>query len=447
MTYCHENGLFNGTILVDEQGQVIYDKAWGYADFQSKKPLTNDAAFYLASVSKQFTTMAVMMLKEQGKLSYDDPLSKYFPEFPPYANTVTIRHMMTHTSGIPDHYRLGAGRPGLNNNDVFNLLIQQDTLDFTPGERYSYSNGGYILLSMIVEKVTGQLFSSYMKEHIFDPLGMNNTLVFDESNTNVINRTIGYTPFGKPDDYNLYTTGAGGMYTTTGDLHKWDRALYTEQLVSQATLEDAFTPFQLNDGKTRNYGFGWRIQEDSLTKKVFHTGGMAGFRTFLLRDITHKNAIIMLTNKGDAFPLGPMVTALTNILEGKPYTLPQIPVSLALYDLAKDGKMKKVNKQYRKLKQKHADKYDCSEEELNNLGYLLIAEEDLEAAKGIFKLNVDNYPQGFNTYDSYAEACMLLGEYDLARINYKKSLELNPENTNAEEMLKKLAEKEAKPQK
>ncbi len=441
LAFCYKKGLFNGTILVSDHGNVIYDKAWGYADFAAQREMKTESTFYLASVSKQFTCMAIMILQEQGKLSYDDPLSKYFSDFPDYADQATLRHMMHHTSGIPDHYSLGLNNPGLKNKDVYDLLVQQDTLLFEPGAQYSYSNGAYTLLSMIVAKVSGQSFAQFMKANIFEPLGMTNTLVFDETNPTVTNRVVGHTAFGNTDDYQLFTTGAGGMFTTTGDLYKWDRALYTEKLVKQSTLAEAFEPTILNDGEVVNYGFGWNIQSDSLGKRVFHTGGMAGFRTFLYRDMINNSTVIMLTNKGGVFPLGPLATALNNILRGKAYELPKIPITMPLYDLVEAGKLKRLGKTFHKLKKKKSDEYVISENALNAMGYLLIKEEKLEAAKAIFKVNIEAFPESANTYDSYAEACYLLGQYDQARLNYQKSLKLDPENDNAVEMLAKIEQK------
>ena len=203
MNYSYENGLLNGTVLVSQNNEVIYRNSFGYADFDKNEFLVPESSFYLASVSKQFTTMAVMLLQERGELSYEDKLSDYFPDFPDYADLVTIRHMMTHTSGIPDHYGLNAYKVGLNNDDVYELLVKQEELDFDPGSQFSYSNGGYVLLSMIVEKVTGEPFHEFMKTNIFTALEMNNTLVYDKSEPKVTDRAIGYNASGMLDDYDI----------------------------------------------------------------------------------------------------------------------------------------------------------------------------------------------------------------------------------------------------
>jgi CubicO group peptidase (beta-lactamase class C family) len=307
---CHQNGEFNGTVLVTRNNKVVYRKALGYANFETKKKLIPESVFYLASVSKQFTAMAIMILNERKKLAYDDKLSKYFPEFPSYANEITIRHLLTHTSGIPDHFRLNSYKPDLKNEDVLEILIKQKFLDFKPGDRFEYSNSGYILLAMITEKVSGNPFHEFMKVNVFDPLGMNNTLVYDESKPFIDNRAIGYSMDGTINDYNILTTGAGGMFSTVDDLYLWDQALYTGTLVSWGTKYEAYTPFTLNDGAVSNYGFGWFIYEDERRKTVSHSGSFSGFRNYISRDIVNKNAFVLLTNNGDAFEMNKVVDAI-----------------------------------------------------------------------------------------------------------------------------------------
>jgi CubicO group peptidase (beta-lactamase class C family) len=441
MTYCYENGTFNGTICIAENRKIIYQKAFGFADFETGLKLQTDYAFYLGSVAKQFTTMAIMILKEQGKLSYEDPLAKYFPEFPNYADNVTIRNLMTHTSGVADHFSLGANRPNLTNNDVLELLVQQDSLNFKPGEKYSYSNGGFVLLSMIVAKASGAPFHVFMKENIFGPLGMTHSLVFDESKPDIDKRAVGYNMLGEKDDYNILTTGAGGIYSNLEDLYIWDQALYAPKLVDQATLDEAFQPFKLTNDSLSYYGYGWGISEDESGKRVSHSGGLAGYRTYIERDLGNKNTIILLTNHGDAFALGGIRIALRNILNNKEYQLPKIPIVITMNELLKTKELTEVINTYHFLKKNNEQKYDFGENQLNDLGYQLLAKKKTKEAIEIFKLNVEAYPNQFNPYDSLGEAYMLDGNKELAMRNYKKSLELNPNNSNAESKLKEINEK------
>ena len=438
MQYSYENGIFNGDILVTEHGQAIYKNALGYADKNSDRKLNTSTVFYLASVSKQFTTMAIMILKEQNKLSYDDQLSKYFPEFPAYADSVTIKQLMTHTSGIPDHYQLGGYKKGLSNDDVKEILLQQEHLNFRPGDQFRYSNGGYVLLSLIVEKASGEPFPEFMKTNIFEPLGMNHTLVYDQSTPEISNRAVGYNQEGDLDDYEIFTTGAGGMYSTLDDLHLWDQALYTEKLVSAATLEEAFTSATLTNGDSTHYGYGWGVSDDKGQKVVQHSGSLSGYRTFLRRNIYNNSGYIILTNYGSAFNDLAIREALNNILDGQPYSLPKVPVSTKLAQMLKSDDTASAMKEIRALQDSEPNKYEADEVGINRLGYAYLTNQDMERALAVFKLNVDYFPKSFNVYDSYGEALMKNNEVEKAMINYKKSIELNPDNLNGIEMLKKL---------
>lgn len=308
----HENGKFNGSILVSENGKVIYKNALGFEKKSKGDKLKIESAFYLASVSKQFTAMAIMMLKENNDLNYNDKLSKYFPEFPSYADEISIKHLMTHTSGIKDYFKLGLYKPNLNNKDVLDILIKQKELDFNPGDKYNYSNSGYLLLAMIVEKVSNQPFHKYMYDSIFKPLGMNSTLVYDESKPKIDNRAIGHNKRGKLDDYEILTVGDGGIFSNVEDLYIWEKSLYTEKLVSNQTMEEAFKPTVLNNGKLSNYGYGWALNIEKNTAQ--HGGGLSGFRTFIHRGLKSNNSYIFLTNFGDAVSIGKIKKEIDKIL-------------------------------------------------------------------------------------------------------------------------------------
>lgn len=441
MTYCYNNGLFNGTVLVAENGNVIYKKAFGFSNFETKEPLQTHSRFHLASFTKQFTTMAIMILKQQGKLKYDDKLSTYFPELAPYANQVTIEHLMTHTSGIR-HFRLEACEPDLTNQGVLDILSKEDSLLFKPGEKFSYINTGFVLLSTIVEKASGLLFRDFLKTHIFDPLEMTHSLVYDESKPDIPGRARGYNIFGEKDEFYSLTTGALGIYSTLEDLFKWDQALYTEKLVKAAILNEAFTPYRLNNGNTSDYGYGWMIyEEDETAKRVAHAGEAEGFRNYIERQLDDKNTIILLTNKGDATPWWHIRTALRNILHNKPYEVPKKSIALKLHEIIKESNINEAISQYYVLKENNSDTYDFHEYHLNVLAYQLLWKKRIREAIDIFKLNVEAYPEASNPYDSLGDAYMVNGDMELAIKNYKKSLELNPDNFNAILMLKKIDEK------
>ena len=324
LSYCYENGFFNGNICVMQNDNILYENAFGFADFKTKEKLTTEYAFYLASVSKQFTTMAVMILKERGSLDYNNSLSEYFPQFPQYAERVKIKNLMSHTSGIGDHFELGAYKPDLTNADVLDLLINQDSLNFEPGSKYQYSNGAFVLLALIVEKVSGMPYHIFIKENIFNPLGMNNTLVYDESKPLISKRAIGHNESGEVDDYNILTSGAGGMYSTVEDLAKWNVALLENKIVKAETLNEAYSQFKLNDGSLIEYGYGWRLKIEGTEKIVSHGGNLSGFRTYIERNLTNNMSFFYLTNYGNSIPIEDINEGIRNIINNKPYSLPSI---------------------------------------------------------------------------------------------------------------------------
>ena len=252
---------------------------------------------------KPFTATAIILLQQKGLLSYDDKASQYLSELPDYAKNVSIRHLLSHTSGIRDYESILTGKKGLNNQDVLNWLQEQKGLQFPSGSQFQYSNSGYIILSTIIEKISGDSYKMFLEKNIFVPLKMNNTEVYDGSTSINKNRAIGYDRQKKPDDYSILTTGDGGIYSTPEDLYKFDQALRDFSLVSKENSNQMYTPFTLSDGKLSMYGFGWFIDDSAGGKTVSHTGGLDGFRALFWRDLKNNKTIITLTNQGDAFPL------------------------------------------------------------------------------------------------------------------------------------------------
>ncbi len=293
----HHDGFYNGTILIADSTGILLEEAYGMADFAEAIPLQVNSTFYLASVSKQFTAMAIMLLYERKQLHFDDRLSKYFPQFPSWADSVTLRHLLTHTSGIPDYYDLGLAKPGFTNADVVDVAEGISVLNFTPGEKYEYSNTAYVLLSSIVQQVSGMGFSAFMRENVFEPLDMSFTVAYDESKPERKNRCKGFDAEGNEDDYPYYTTGGGGIYSNVRDLYKWHLALQKNQLVTAATFAEALKPMKLNSGELSYYGFGW-VLDRQRASRAFHTGTLTSFRTYIERDLSTGRVIIMLNNVG-----------------------------------------------------------------------------------------------------------------------------------------------------
>jgi CubicO group peptidase (beta-lactamase class C family) len=456
MAHCYQNGQMNGALLVAEGGRVIYNKAFGFANLETRENLQSNSRFRLASVSKQFTAMAVMLLAERGKLAYTDDIRKYLPELK--YKRVTIHHLLTHTSGLPDYVALmrshwdsgkekDTERKIAGNPEVVAMLAKHRPKSyFKPGEKWAYSNTGYLLLAVIVSRVSGEPFHLFLKNNIFLPLGMTDTLVFDPRRDSGIDRRVyGYGPKPEGEGYELrdfhYLNGAAGdgaIYSTLEDLYRWDQALYSEKLIPSETLARAFTPVKLNNGQTHEYGFGWSILKDKDGSKVVaHGGGWVGFRTFILREIERRRTLILLTNNS-SYVLRPLVNAVVDILHGRDYSLPKLSIAQEMAGVFfRDGLEEALNR-YRELKKTHPDTYDFSEKELNSLGYRALGLGKKEEAIAVFRLNVENFPKSWNVYDSLGEALMENGEYDQAVKNYEKSLQLNPKNDNARKMLKKI---------
>ncbi len=283
-------------------------KSYGLADLENKVPATPDTNFRLASVTKQFTAMAIMRLADAGKLSFDDSITKYFPEFPAYGKSITIRHLLNHTSGLlayEDLILAGTTIPVLDIN-VLRLLQQQDKTYFPPGSQFRYSNTGYALLALIVEQVSGQTFAAFLRQNIFQPLKMEHTLAYESGLSTVANRAFGYTPgndgFTRTDQsLTSSVLGDGGIYSSVNDLFHWDQALYGDKLVSKIILDEAFTPGKSTRHDTDiQYGFGWFISDYRGLRNIWHSGNTIGFSTRIERFPEKKFTVIILTNRNDA---------------------------------------------------------------------------------------------------------------------------------------------------
>ncbi len=436
MNYCYDNGIFNGTILVADEGEIIYRKAFGVTNKENNEMLEPDYQFYLGSVSKQFTTMAIMLLKFEGKLEYSDQLIKYFPEFKSFASDITIKHMMTHTSGLPDHYRFVEPKKGLSNEDAIQALLKHGELDFDPGDKYRYSNGAYVMLAMIAENASGTTLHNYLHEKVFAPLEMNSTMVYDEK-YEITKQAVGYNEFGIKDDYHFFTTGAGGIYSTIDDLYKWDQALYSDKIIPQEFIEEAFTPTMLNDSSLSYYGYGWRLNKSS--NKVAHAGGLAGFRAFIQRDPDKNSSIIFCTNFGNALNMGGVIDGINAILENNSFVFPKVPITLKMHKEIESKGITGAISSYNEAKKNYAEKYDFAEYLLNRMGYYYLYNlNDVDTAIEIFKVNVAAYPDAFNVYDSLGEAYKVKGNIELAIKNYQKSYDLDNSNTNALKVIKEL---------
>ena len=297
------------SVIVIRDGQVIARRAYGMSNVDPRTPATPETDYRLASISKQFTAMAIMLLARDGKLRYDQPVRDILPELPAAARDVTIRHLLNHTSGLWDYEDLvpDTRTAQLNDGDVLALLAPIDSLYFPAGSAYRYSNSGYVLLGLIVERVSGKTFPAFLRTRIFAPLGMTATVAHIEGSDTVPHRAYGYSPraggFTATDQsVTSATLGDGGIYTNVDDMVRWDRALYGTDLVDAATLKVATTPPVLPAGAQTEYGFGWFVDTYRGEKRWRHTGSTSGFSNAIQRLPDRHLTVVVLTNRSSGEP-------------------------------------------------------------------------------------------------------------------------------------------------
>lgn len=318
-------------IGVIKDGKLIYTKGYGMADLEHEIQISDITIFYIGSVSKQFTAMCVLLLEEQGKLSLDDNIQKYLPDFPDYGNPITIRNYLNHTSGVRDNLTLWylAGKDeldGIDEMEMYQLICRQKELNFKPGEQFMYSNSCYFMLGLIIEKVSGEPLKDFARKNIFEPLGMNNTF-FQDDNTKIIkNRAFSYTEENgviknQIMRYNL--VGSGGVYTNVKDMFKWDQNFYNNKLGkgSKALIEKMHSEGTLNSGRPIGFGYALGLQNGNYRglNTVSHGGALAGYRSFLLRFPKQNFSVILLGNIG-TMDIEKLSYSVTNIFLEKQLT-------------------------------------------------------------------------------------------------------------------------------
>ncbi len=310
-------------VLVVHHGRVIFRQGYGVTDLRTLQPIEPNTNFRLASFTKQFTATCIMLLVHDGKLRYDDHLTDIFPEFPAYGRPITIRNLLSHTSGLPDYEDILMKEysdtpeekiPQILDAGVLKLLAQQTSGLFPPGSRWQYSNSGYAVLAMVVEKVSGKSFGQYLHDRIFVPLKMNNTLAYEKRKNEVPHRAYGHTKekdgWRETDQSPTSAVlGDGGIYSSIDDLAKWDRALRQHTLLSAAEMQPALTSVQLSagqaefpDGRPVSYGFGWFLDPYKGHKRMSHNGETIGFLTTIQRLPDDDLTVIVLANRTDVSP-------------------------------------------------------------------------------------------------------------------------------------------------
>ena len=435
-------GQFNGSALVADNGKVIYKKGFGLANMEWEIPNAPDTKFRLGSITKQFTATLILQLVEQGKVKLDGKLSDYLPDYrKDTGGKVTIHNLLSHTSGIPSYTSLPGFFQNVSRNpytvDEFIKKYASGDLEFEPGTKFVYDNSGYFLLGAIIEKVTGKPYEQVLKENIFDPLGMKNT-GYDHWDTIISKRATGYSRSVRGLQTASYLDmsipyAAGSLYSTVEDLYLWDQALYGEKILSTKSKELMFKP------NLSNYGYGFVITKATLPAPtalqvpvIQHNGGINGFNTVIVRMTNDKRLIVLLDNAEDGQYLDRITLGIMSILYDQPVETPKRSIANALLNTIKEKDVASAVAQYRALKGgPTANEYDFGEAELNRLGYQLLSMKKVAEAIEILKLNVEMFPQSANVYDSLGEAYSANNDKELSIANYRKSLELDPNNANA----------------
>lgn len=426
MEVSYERGLFNGNILVAQSNTIIYQNEFGYSDASRSKKLSKNSIFNIGSIAKEFNAVAIMILKERGSLHLEDKLSKFDLQLPNWSNKVTIKHLLQYSSGLPK-VKWNSVK---NDKDIYTDIKNIDNLIFEPGSDYLYSNNNIFLQRRIVEKVSGMSFNDFIQENILIPSKMSdaiidatskNTQLVTSFNNDLVNDSSGDIEF------------SGWVFPSISDMFNWVNSLHSGKIISKESLMLLFDSFSKNS-------------ESALGKGVFknnelmiyqHQGSSFNYESLIHYNLKEDVMVILMTNNKN-LKLRNIAEAIENITKGNSFKIPQKSVYLSIrqkcYNNVDDG-----IEYYKQLKKNYPDTYNFSEEgELNRLGYKLIEKNQIEDAIKIFKLLVSEFPNSANPYDSLGEAYYLNGNNSMALQNYNKVLELNPNNTNAKKMIKKI---------
>ena len=443
----HDAGQFNGSVLVAENGEVIYETGVGWANIEWEIPNAPDTKHRIGSVTKQFTSALVLQLVEAGEIELDAPIATYLPGYPePQGTKVTVHQLLNHTSGIPSY----TGLPEFGDEmmrepftpDELIEVVWAMPLEFEPGSDWSYNNSGYFILGRIIENVTGEEYDDVLEERLLSPLGLEDT-GYDHHDEIQPREASGYEYTLAGYEHAPYLDSslpyaAGMMYSTVRDLYRWDRALY-----------DGATPFERTETKElwytpglMDYAYGWSVRDEQIGEEgptirvIEHGGGINGFSTAFIRYPDQQNMVAVIDNtQGNAEGLAAQIA---RVLYDQPTESPKPDIARVILPTFEEQGIEAGVAEYRRLRDESPDAFDFGENQLNRLGYYFLGNGDVETAIGVFALNVEQYPDAFNTYDSLGEAYREAGQIDLAVENYEKSLELNPGNENARRMLREM---------
>lgn len=465
------NQKFSGNVLVAQQGKIVYEKSVGYANFSAKTPNTKGIYFPIASISKTLTATGILQLMEQGKVKITDPVGKYLPNFP-YPQ-ITIRHLLSHSSGLPPYNAYFNPIKVKDPNKIFTnadflpaMVAGRNPLIYQPGEKGNYDNVNYIVLALLIERLSGMSYADYIQRKILEPAGMKHTkflLLSQQFNTDTLphfayphqylhsydeNPTRSNTiPYVQSYWKTFALSGFGDYISTIYDLLQYDKALYSNRLLKQETLRQAFEPVTLTTGKPHPelFGLGWEMEKDtSLGKTIYHSGAATGLSCVMIRNITKHQTVILFDNTHfNAHATG---TNVLKILNGQRVEPPKNSIA-HVYGLTLLKKGAIAAKTELNELRKDTLNYYLDEEEINQLGYDFLGTSNpyhlpeshkyVEALETL-KLNTQLFPSSWNAYDSYGEALLAAGKKEEAAVMYEKSIQLNPNNKGGMKALEEI---------
>jgi CubicO group peptidase (beta-lactamase class C family) len=436
---------------VVKDNKIYMAKAYGVKNLDTKEPLTIESTFHMASVSKPFSATAIMQLVEKGKMRLDDPLTKYLPYFKlddPRYKEITIKQMLTHTSGIPDVRDYEWDKPQFDDGAAERYVrsLAHEKMIAAPGGKWQYSNMAFDILADVIAKVSGMTFEDYIKKEILDPLEMKES-DFLRARVRPELRTSAHVFNLRPQvskvyPYNRSHAPSSCLNASVVEMCNWAIANMNEgvfkgkRILHESSYKLLFEP-QAKVDENQSIGLSWFLARHRGSKVVYHGGGDVGFRSYILM-LPEKSLAVIAASNFDGTPISGLAFGLIDIMLGFEPPPIRTPIFMTIGKTIFNNGVQKAIEQYRDLRKSRPDTYDFGEGQLNSLGYQLMRNDRLNDAIEIFKLNVEMFPQGSNTYDSLGEAYMKAGNKELAIRNYEKSLELNPENTNAEQMLQQL---------
>ncbi len=460
-----KNQEFNGSILYSENGNILYQGQFGYSNFQTKQKNTDATLINIASVSKTITSLAILKLKEANKLNLDETFSKYFDAFP-YPD-ITIKHLLSHTSGLPDNEALLDSLYIKNptkiftNSDIIPALIEfkkYRDLRFKPGEKWGYSNIGYSLLALLIEKISNQPFDEYVRQNIFIPAKMKSTYIqtnLSQKNDRLRCQNYMYNNHFEMKlqqidtiaDWKKYTynftglTGSTNVISNLKDLLAFSKALNNKEFFTLTSQEEAYNPVRLNNGEINkaaqgSYGLGWFIEIDSINNKtVSHSGAAPGVTTYFIKNLTSNQTLIILQNvQNPMFDIG----AILDILKGKHLTYKKSIAFLFAQEVYKTGfESAKIQLLHQ---QSDTINYILKEKEMARVGLEFSRSRKFQNISiDVYRLNTELFPKSWKAFEDYANALLNIKEKNLALKMLKKSFELNPANQNVKKLIEQLS--------